>query len=108
MAELYVARKRAEERNPLPYQYRHASDGDAIDQAGAREALDGDSAVDVEVVRAFAASSATISAGSPDMWFDNGISDAGEIDGWLLRTTTAFIRRATREMEGQLRTCCGP
>ena len=50
MTEPNVAGKSAEERDAFSDEHGNASDGDALNESGAEEALDGDAAVDVKVI----------------------------------------------------------
>ena len=50
VTEPYVFQQRTKERNSFSNEHGHAGDDETLNQAGAQEPLNGDPAIDVEVV----------------------------------------------------------
>ncbi len=72
--------QRTEERDSFSDEHRDTSDDETVDQAGAEESLNGDAAIDVEVVRAGGGEFPHDFGGSAGHLFDCASADFGKVE----------------------------
>jgi hypothetical protein len=91
VAEPNVVRQGAEERNSLSDEHRHASDNETLNEPFAQEPLDGDPAVDVEVMGATSCELRNDLCWRPRHLFHNAASGGGEVEGTTAKDNYALV-----------------
>lgn len=91
MTEPDVARERAEERDPLSDEHRDASNDETLNESGAQEALNGDPAVDVGMVRAGGGKFRNDVRGRSTHLFHPAAAHAGKIEGTAAENDHALV-----------------
>src|SRR5258705_7168336 len=80
VAEPDVVRQRAEERNSVSNEHRHASDNETMNEPRAKEPLNGDPTVDVEVVGTTSSKLRNDLSRRPSHLFNNASAGRGQVD----------------------------
>ena len=86
-----IAWQAAEQRDSLPDQDGDASEDQAPDQAGGKEFLNGDAAVDVEMMKAASGKLHHDLAGISGHLFDDACADGGEVEGATAQDHDCFV-----------------
>jgi len=103
VSERHVVRKAAEKRNAFADEHRDAGDDEPLNEARAQKSLNGDAAVDVEVVSARGREAPDDFGGLAAHLFDDAADDDGKIDGTTAQHHDAcFSIRPRTELENDV------